>query len=165
MLWSRQLHGLDHLDCLDPKIKMVKIGKIGQDNLRFPDAAATLGLCAGWNFQTPTIGANVHQISFHAISAAMTKRKGKGHAPVPAPSTPPQATTSRITCNPVATISDGTTHTLWCLVEGESIVFEVTAPANASINRLKELIREKGINVSKHAILAKDLVLLKVSPF
>jgi Crinkler effector protein N-terminal domain len=82
-------------------------------------------------------------------------------------STQPQATTSRIAFahNPAATMFDDTARTLWCLVEGDSTVFEVTASANASINRLKELVREKGINVSERAILAKDLVLLKVSPF
>jgi hypothetical protein len=45
------------------------------------------------------------------------------------------------------------------------MVFEVTAPANASINRLKELVQEKGINFPERVIPAKDLVLLKVSPF
>lgn len=51
---------------------------------------------------------------------------------------------------------------LWCLIhrESESIPFEVTAPINASVNRLKELVREKCVN--EHAVLAKNLVLYKV---
>jgi hypothetical protein len=98
----------------------------------------------------------------------MLKKQGEGLAPVPAQtSTQPQATTSSIASarNPAAAIADDTIHTLWCLVEGDSMVFEVTASANASINRLKELVREKGKNGALGNIDAKDLVLLKVSPF
>jgi len=53
---------------------------------------------------------------------------------------------------------------LWCLIhrESESIPFEVTAPINASVNQLKELVREKGVNITEHAVLAKNLVLYKV---
>jgi hypothetical protein len=39
---------------------------------------------------------------------------------------------------------------LWCLIDTdidiESMPFEVTAPINASVNRLKELVWEKGKN-------------------
>ena len=47
---------------------------------------------------------------------------------------------------------------LWCLIEGDSMPFKVTAPVNANINRLKELVRDDALrNVD-----ASDLVLLKV---
>lgn len=122
--------------------------------------------CGTFRLRQLVVSLQSTKVSFHAM--AMSKRKGKGRAPVPAQtSTQPQATTSRIASarNPAAAMADDTIHTLWCLVEGESIVFEVTASANASINRLKELIREKGKNGALGNIDAKDLVLLKVSPF
>ena len=53
---------------------------------------------------------------------------------------------------------------LWCIIRGESIPFDVTVPANASINQLKEKIYQK----NKHTfsdIDAKNLVLWKVSSF
>ena len=37
-------------------------------------------------------------------------------------------------------------RTLWGLIESDSTPFEVTAPVNASIHRLKELLHEKGKN-------------------
>ena len=52
---------------------------------------------------------------------------------------------------------------LWCLVERDSTPFDVTVPVNASIGRLKKLIHENGINDTERSILAKDLVLWKVS--
>jgi hypothetical protein len=78
----------------------------------------------------------------------------------------PQATTSSIGFphNPAAAIADDTMHTLWCLVQGESMVFKVTASANASVDQLKELVREEGMNGTLGNIDAEDLVLLKVSP-
>ena len=58
-------------------------------------------------------------------------------------------------------MSDDAARTLWCLVEDQAAPFEVTAPGNASINQLKELIRDKGADVR----FAKDLVLWKVGTF
>jgi hypothetical protein len=68
------------------------------------------------------------------------------------------------TDNPAATMSDDATRTLLCLIGGESTPFEVTAPGNARISRLKELILEKGIRASQ-GILAKSLLLFEVSTF
>jgi hypothetical protein len=105
----------------------------------------------------------VFQSTFHAV--AMSKRQG---APVPAQtSIQPQATTSSIASahNPAAAMADDTIRTLWCLVEGESMVFEVTVSANASINRLKTLVQEKKDKGSLRDVNAADLVLLKVSTF
>jgi hypothetical protein len=98
----------------------------------------------------------------------MSKGQGEGLAPVPAlTSTQPQASTSSIASarNPAAAIAGDTIHTLWCLVEGDSTVFEVAASANASINRLKVLVREKTDKGSLRDVNAADLVLLKVSKF
>jgi hypothetical protein len=67
--------------------------------------------------------------------------------------------------NPAATMSDDAARTLWCLIEGESTPFGVTAPANAIIEDLKKLIhqeKEKGILRDINAV---DLVLWKVSSF
>jgi Crinkler effector protein N-terminal domain len=111
-------------------------------------------------------------LSLRDITVAMVNqrkpRSSRVSTPVPAQtSTQPRATTSSIASarNPAAAIADDTIHTLWCLVEGDSTPFKITAPPNIDIVDLKKLIREEGINVSEHAILAKDLVLLKVSPF
>jgi Crinkler effector protein N-terminal domain len=52
---------------------------------------------------------------------------------------------------------------LLCLIEGDSTVFQVKAPINNNVLDLKDLIREKGINVQERYVLAKDLLLLKVS--
>jgi hypothetical protein len=111
-------------------------------------------------------------LSLRTITVAMAnkekRRSRRVSTPVPAQtSTQPQATTSSIASarNPAAAIADDTIHILWCLVEGDSTVFEVTASVNASINRLKELVREKGKNGALGNIDAKDLVLLMVSLF
>ena len=58
-------------------------------------------------------------------------------------------------------MSDIASRGLWCLIEGDSTPFRVTAPVTANINHLKELVHEKGIN-KRTRILAKDLVLWKV---
>lgn len=52
---------------------------------------------------------------------------------------------------------------LRCLIEGEPPIFQVALPKDKDIGDLKELVYEKGINTAKRSILAKDLVLLKVS--
>ena len=59
-------------------------------------------------------------------------------------------------------MSDIDTRTLRCLIEGDSTLFEVTAPVTASIYHLKELIREKRKNGALSNMVAKDLVLWKV---
>ena len=56
-------------------------------------------------------------------------------------------------------------RTPWCLVDGDSMVFDVTAPANVSISRLKELVQKKGDRGILRDVDAKDLVLWKVSIF
>jgi hypothetical protein len=76
----------------------------------------------------------------------------------PHPDVTPTPRTAHLSYN--ATMSD---VALWCLIEGDSMPFEVTAPVNANINRLKEVVREKGKNGVLGNVDAKDLVLLKVS--
>jgi len=51
---------------------------------------------------------------------------------------------------------------LWCYVAGDNVPFLVTASSSTFISQLKDLIKEKGINASEHAVLAKDLTLWKV---
>ena len=51
---------------------------------------------------------------------------------------------------------------LTCLIEGESSPFIVKPKTDVNIMELKDLIQEKGINTTKHAVLAKDLILWKV---
>ena len=63
-----------------------------------------------------------------------------------------------------ATMSDGTSRTLWGLVKGGSGLFEVIAPANANVYNLKELILEENKNKLKD-LDAHQLILLKVSTF
>jgi len=64
-----------------------------------------------------------------------------------------------------ASVDNPAARTLWCLVEGESVPFEVTVSANATIHELKDLISKQGINGTLKGILPKDLLLLKVSTF
>ena len=52
--------------------------------------------------------------------------------------------------------------TLWYLVERDATPFEVTAPVNANINRLKELVHEKRKNGVFSNVDASDLILWKV---
>src|SRR5258705_43192 len=51
---------------------------------------------------------------------------------------------------------------LWCLIQDDSNPFEVTAPVDASIGRLKELIWEKRKNGVLRGSDAADLALWKV---
>jgi hypothetical protein len=53
---------------------------------------------------------------------------------------------------------------LFCLVEGEAPPFIVAAPTNGNIDDLNQFVYKRGISGAEHSILAKDLVLLKVSP-
>ena len=59
-------------------------------------------------------------------------------------------------------MSDDSPRALLCLIEGESSLFMVELAGNKDIIALKDLIKEKGINSTKHAVLAKDLTLWKV---
>ena len=59
-------------------------------------------------------------------------------------------------------MSDDSPRALVCLIEGESIPFRVELAGNKDIIALKDLIKEKGSNSTKHAVLAKDLTLWKV---
>ena len=52
---------------------------------------------------------------------------------------------------------------LWCFIKGDPNAFEVTAPVDASIARLKKLVWEQRKNGVLREIDAADLVLLKVS--
>ena len=54
------------------------------------------------------------------------------------------------------------TYKLWCLIDGDKTVFDVVIPMNEYIANLKASIKEQGINVTKHAVDAKDLTLWKV---
>lgn len=60
-------------------------------------------------------------------------------------------------------LSSDVPRQLRCLVEGESHTFPVTVLGNEQIADLKAPIYEKGIHGTFRDILAKDLVLLKVS--
>ena len=51
---------------------------------------------------------------------------------------------------------------LWCLIQGDSTPFEVTAPVNATINRLKELVWEKRKRGAFKNVDASDIILWKV---
>ena len=74
------------------------------------------------------------------------KEKGKSRHEDPVP------TTSK-------SVPGDTVLGLSCLVEGDRSVFRVTVPINSEILELKELVKEKGVDIP----FAKDLVLLKVS--
>lgn len=52
---------------------------------------------------------------------------------------------------------------LWCFTKGDSTAFEVIAPVNASISRLKKLVWEERKNGEFRDTDATDLVLWKVS--
>jgi hypothetical protein len=55
------------------------------------------------------------------------------------------------------------TRALQCLIQGDNAVFEVEMDGNEQIHQLKEAIHRKGIDTMKLPILAKDLILLKVT--
>jgi hypothetical protein len=59
-------------------------------------------------------------------------------------------------------MADDAPRALLCLIEGESAPFRVEPKGSMDIRGLKELIEERGINVTEHTILAKDLILWKV---
>ena len=59
--------------------------------------------------------------------------------------------------------SDNVSLELCCLIEGEAIPFIVTVPGNKIIAYFKELVHEEGIGVTDPPILAKALVLQKVT--
>jgi hypothetical protein len=59
-------------------------------------------------------------------------------------------------------MSDTISYRLWCHVEGDSTAFSVLAPSAISIDELKKLIKEEGVNATERTVLAKDLVLWKV---
>src|ERR1700732_1033628 len=52
---------------------------------------------------------------------------------------------------------------LWCLIKGDSNPFEVTAPVDASISKLKKLVWEERKNGAFLGVDATDLLLWKVS--
>jgi hypothetical protein len=65
--------------------------------------------------------------------------------------------------DPVPAMANDTHRVLWCLIKGESIPFEVIAPANASIYQLKKLIRVEKENGALQDVDAANLMLGKVS--
>jgi hypothetical protein len=53
------------------------------------------------------------------------------------------------------------THELWCLIEGDRVVFSVVVSTTTSVDELKEMIKNK--NKSTLRLLdAKDIIVLKV---
>jgi hypothetical protein len=96
-------------------------------------------------------------------------RKQKGKNREVSPTAPAQTTSTSLsltdtTPRPQAvTLLEDNFRVLLCLIEGDSTVFQVKAPINNNVLDLKDLIREKGINVQERYVLAKDLLLLKVS--
>jgi len=60
-------------------------------------------------------------------------------------------------------MTNDTHRDLWCFIKGDPNVFEITAPVNANISRLKKLVWEEGKNGVLSNTDAKDLVLGKVS--
>ena len=54
------------------------------------------------------------------------------------------------------------TRTLWCLIEGDTTTFGVTAPVTTSIHLLKKLVLEECKNGVLRNVDARDLVLWKV---
>jgi hypothetical protein len=56
---------------------------------------------------------------------------------------------------------DDAPRTLVCLIEGESLLFEVEATGGMNIIKLKKLIKEEGIDATEH-VLAKNLTLWRV---
>jgi Crinkler effector protein N-terminal domain len=61
-----------------------------------------------------------------------------------------------------SSMADYSPPALTCLIEGESSLFRVKPTTDIDMVDLKELIREKGINATEHAVLAKHLLLWKV---
>ena len=59
-------------------------------------------------------------------------------------------------------MADDSPRALVCLIEGESKPFKVKLAGNKDIMDLNGLIEEKGIDPTKHVVLAKDLTLWKV---
>ncbi|KAI0249559.1 hypothetical protein BJV78DRAFT_1227020 [Lactifluus subvellereus] len=56
-------------------------------------------------------------------------------------------------------MADDALRPLICLIEGESSLFRVKPTGSMDIIELKDLVKEKGINTTEHAVLAKDLTL------
>ena len=77
-------------------------------------------------------------------------------SPEPHSDVAPTSTTAHL--SPTAIMSD---VALWCLI-GDSTPFEVTAPVNATIYRLKELVWEKRKRGTLKNVDASDLILWKV---
>ena len=80
-----------------------------------------------------------------------------------AASTKAQAVPNQLRHDPVPAMTNDTHRDLWCFIKGDPNAFEVTAPINASIARLKKLVWEQRKNGVLRGIDAADLVLLKVS--
>jgi hypothetical protein len=64
--------------------------------------------------------------------------------------------------SPTGMTSDIAHRTLWCLIESNPSPFEVTAPANASVDHLKRLVQKERKNGALRNVDASDLVLWKV---
>ena len=81
----------------------------------------------------------------------------------PAETTAPSSMDTML--QPQATSRDDNFRELFrfCLIEGDSTVFEVKVPVNNNVLDLKDLIYKKGINLQEKYVLAKDLSLWKAS--
>jgi hypothetical protein len=53
------------------------------------------------------------------------------------------------------------THELWCLIEGDRVLFSVLASMTTSVAQLKRLIKEEG-KITLGMADAKDLIVSKV---
>jgi hypothetical protein len=60
-------------------------------------------------------------------------------------------------------MADDNDRVLWCLIHGESTPFEVIAPVNASMNQLKKLIKEEGIDVASRFMALWKVSILEAS--
>jgi hypothetical protein len=52
--------------------------------------------------------------------------------------------------------------TLWCLIEGDKVLFPVSASTTTYVGELKEMIKEKKKNNTLRTVDASDLTLTKV---
>jgi hypothetical protein len=61
-----------------------------------------------------------------------------------------------------SSMADYAPPALICLIQGDSSPFMLEPKEDIKVMKLKDLIHEKGINATEHAVLAKDLLLWKV---
>jgi Crinkler effector protein N-terminal domain len=54
------------------------------------------------------------------------------------------------------------TRTLWCLIDGETTPFKVTAQTDTDIDDFKKIVLKEGFDPATSAVIARNLVLRKV---